>query len=309
MSIDKDTFFIILFLLTGISLGVLVTYASLKKVLLLISTQKENQKELARKVKNTLSTMVVIYICFISHNIYAQEDPTRAPIVHEDFFEIEITPNEQTPLQELQEIHQHIQGLEMGPLSPHFYFECLPDIENINDIERLRRLNVPDYYISAWQAIRSGSIGKHPLDLLIWNENNIDLGYWHINHRAGESILGTEYHFPENSVINQQALDIALALLYWDRAEGNYYLQYSEWYRGIRNTMRTARREGCRSDNCMTVTASIANSSRRTAIDAGRNANWTDLNLMLNYYSHGNENLIHSNHRERRASWLRQNIL
>jgi len=199
----------------------------------------------------------------------------------------------------------------MHPLSPELYLECLPDNECISDYNRFKEAGARSWELMAWRVIKSGTLGKNALDIIIWNRNDhcngyIDLGYFHLAYSPqDENVLNIGLNRAQ-----PHSIDWALAMLYYDRAESNYTYQLTEWRRKVRPAISDARRNECRSRDCLTVVASIANSSPVLARRIGREENWQTEGMIDAYgNSISRGRTTPSLHRQRRAQKLRDIVL
>jgi hypothetical protein len=188
---------------------------------------------------------------------------------------------------------------------PLVQLECIDAVESIPDRYRFEESGAASWEIVAWEAISSGNIGKGPTDVIKWRAGQTDLGYFHLNHApSDERVLGTGLVTSDGW--RGEWVDWALAMLYWDRAEGNYALQLEEWRRIVKGPVAEAHRNGCRR-RCKAVVAGIANSSPVLARTLGRESDW-EPEYMLDEYAnssgrHGRG--VPSRHRRMRAEFLR----
>jgi len=92
--------------------------------------------------------------------------------------------------------------------------------------------------------------------------------------------------------------DQTLAVLY---SEYSASIQLNAWRRIVGQATYPARRAGCDDDDCLTIVASIANSSPTLARELGRETNWDPWKMADGY----EESRPGSLHRARRAQRLR----
>ena len=197
--------------------------------------------------------------------------------------------------------------LQAGQVQCHsVVFECLPSMdESISDRARLRAAGARGWEIDAWGAIRSGNIGKKPLDVINWTGTDAngrrdgwyDLGYYHLAYGPDDDdVLGIGIRRDD-----PDWLDWSIAVLYADRADHGYGIQLAEWRGRVGGTTREAARAGCE-DSCLAVVAATANSSPSLIRRLGRESNWNP-KFILNEYGDASE------HRSNRANWLRLHVL
>lgn len=188
---------------------------------------------------------------------------------------------------------------------PVVELECLAGNEHMTDYQRLDNAGARSWEIDAWDAIRSGNIGKNPLDMIDWSDTIgsddrrhgwWDFGHYHLAYEPGdEDILGVGIRMG-----SPDWLAWTTAVLYADRAEWNYVIQLEEWRRKVSYAIRPAKAAGCRR-SCLAVTAAIANSSPSLAVRLGRQTAWCP-ESMLDLYGT-------TPHRQRRVDWLRREVL
>lgn len=184
---------------------------------------------------------------------------------------------------------------------PVAFLECLPSAdERIGDAERLERAGAADWEIQAWRAIRSGNIGKGPLDVIDWSTRGRpgwwDFGHYHLAFGPGsEDVLGVGIRMDTPGWS-----DWATAVLYVDRSRFDYRIQLDRWRRRVQPAIRAARQAGCRLE-CRAAVAAIANSSPTLARRLGEETGFDFVKMLHRYAT--------TPHRSRRARWFLENIL
>lgn len=160
---------------------------------------------------------------------------------------------------------------------PLVYAECLDAEYSSTRVDRLADSGATSWEVQALAVIGSGVIGKHPFDVIPTPEGGAVLGIVHRHIDPGEEMLGTGYLADGDGW-----RDMALALLYADRAQG-YRWQLDSWRTVVRPAVSAARAGGCRR-MCLAVVAAIANTSPTLARRLGAEHEW-DPSAMLEAYA------------------------
>ena len=103
---------------------------------------------------------------------------------------------------------------------PAIYLECLAPDPDLSDLDRLDAAGAEAWEVLAWQAIRSGAIGKGGLDVIDIG-GILVLGHYHLAYRYIDlDVLGMGLRAADRDI---EAW--ALAVLYADRADYDYGIQ------------------------------------------------------------------------------------
>ena len=163
---------------------------------------------------------------------------------------------------------------------------CVCPVESISPADLLTEAGAAPWEVTAWEAIRSGSLGKGSRDLLPEpGGEGVLVGHYHLHYSPGERLLGLGTTDPL----------VALAVLYGDPVT-SYRVQLAEWRRKVAPAVSEARRHGLRGW-ALAVVGAVANTSPQLAIRLGRATGWRPERMLDRYAT--------TAHRMRRAGALR----
>jgi hypothetical protein len=146
--------------------------------------------------------------------------------------------------------------------SPLVIPECLE-----RDLEvDLEELGAPRWARLGAQVVSSGNIGKTPIDLIMVSPEETAAGWAHFTLERGR--LGLNLWGATRGPDWEEAV---LALLYSDEGAE---IQYQAWRRIVDPVVNRARSGGCRSAECLSLVAAMANSGPSLALMFGRACDW-----------------------------------